>query len=297
MSRGGARPGAGRKKTGRQQVKFYLTLIEKEYLKSCLKEFRCAEVLKHEDFEERLESMGQQKLSISAQEPVRENKNVLQVLSATKEEKIAQNENTGLIEAEKNTTSAQKKSKSCIKKPDFEHLELTAGEWDDIMAFWRQLDPLHRSELAQEVLKSRYINGKRRQYAVLKLALLECVTLDEMKNMLYLVYLLRELQATDIADRLSEARREALDELQGLDYDAKIIMFDRLCKRYYMRTDREVPAKIEELCLYSKVQSKQEKQAPKIDRILSADLHMGTVGVKAGSLYLIDEYIALKNER
>lgn len=69
MSRGGARPGAGRKKTDRQPAKFYVTPIEKEYLKSCLIAFRRAEERKHEKFEEHMEKIGQQTLPLSSQEP------------------------------------------------------------------------------------------------------------------------------------------------------------------------------------------------------------------------------------
>ena len=68
MSRGGARPGAGRKKTDRQPAKFYVTAIEKEYLKSCLIAFRRAEERKHEKFEEHMEKIGQQTLPLSSQE-------------------------------------------------------------------------------------------------------------------------------------------------------------------------------------------------------------------------------------
>lgn len=69
MSRGGARPGAGRKKTDRQPAKFYVTPIEKEYLKSCLIAFRRAEERKHEKFEEHMEKIGQQTLPLSSQKP------------------------------------------------------------------------------------------------------------------------------------------------------------------------------------------------------------------------------------
>lgn len=69
MSRGGARPGAGRKKTDRQPAKFYVTLIEKEYLKSCLISFRRAEERKHEKFEEHMEKIGQQTLPLGSQKP------------------------------------------------------------------------------------------------------------------------------------------------------------------------------------------------------------------------------------
>lgn len=68
MSRGGARPGAGRKKTDRQPAKFYVTQIEKEYLKSCLISFRRAEERKHEKFEAHMEKIGQQTLPLSSQQ-------------------------------------------------------------------------------------------------------------------------------------------------------------------------------------------------------------------------------------
>lgn len=74
MSRGGARPGAGRKKTDRQPAKFYVTAIEKEYLKSCLIAFRRAEERKHEKFEEHMEKIGQQTLPLSLQEPAEASK-------------------------------------------------------------------------------------------------------------------------------------------------------------------------------------------------------------------------------
>lgn len=68
MSRGGARPGAGRKKTDRQPAKFYVTPIEKEYLKSCLISFRKRAEEHKEKFEEYLEKIGQQTLPLSSQE-------------------------------------------------------------------------------------------------------------------------------------------------------------------------------------------------------------------------------------
>lgn len=74
MSRGGARPGAGRKKTDRQPAKFYVTPIEKEYLKSCLIAFRRAEERKHEKFEEHMEKIGQQTLPLNSQEPAEASK-------------------------------------------------------------------------------------------------------------------------------------------------------------------------------------------------------------------------------
>lgn len=74
MSRGGARPGAGRKKTDRQPAKFYVTPIEKEYLKSCLIAFRRAEERKHEKFEEHMEKIGQQTLPLSSPEPAEASK-------------------------------------------------------------------------------------------------------------------------------------------------------------------------------------------------------------------------------
>lgn len=55
MSRGGARPGAGRTKTDRQPAKFYVTPIEKEFLKSCLIAFRKRAEEHKEKFEEHLE--------------------------------------------------------------------------------------------------------------------------------------------------------------------------------------------------------------------------------------------------
>ncbi len=74
MSRGGARPGAGRKKTDRQPAKFYVTQIEKEYLKSCLTSFRRAEERKHEKFEAHMEKIGQQTLPLGSQEPAEASK-------------------------------------------------------------------------------------------------------------------------------------------------------------------------------------------------------------------------------
>lgn len=68
MSRGGARPGAGRKKTDRQPAKFYVTPIEKEYLKSCLIAFRKRAEEHKEKFEEHLEKIGQQTLPLSSQQ-------------------------------------------------------------------------------------------------------------------------------------------------------------------------------------------------------------------------------------
>lgn len=76
MSRGGARPGAGRKKTDRQPAKFYVTLIEKEYLKSCLISFRkrAEEEEQKEKFEEHMEKIGQQTLPLSSQQPAEASK-------------------------------------------------------------------------------------------------------------------------------------------------------------------------------------------------------------------------------
>lgn len=69
MSRGGARPGAGRKKTDRQPAKFY-----KEYLKSCLISFRKRAEEQKEKFEEHMEKIGQQTLPLSSQEPAEASK-------------------------------------------------------------------------------------------------------------------------------------------------------------------------------------------------------------------------------
>ena len=65
--RGGRRDGAGRKKTDRKPVKFYINDIEKEYLKSKLAEFRAGGQIffgdgnrqTFETFEEKIEKMGQ----------------------------------------------------------------------------------------------------------------------------------------------------------------------------------------------------------------------------------------------
>lgn len=74
MSRGGARPGAGRKKTDRQPAKFYVTPIEKEYLKSCLISFRKRAEEQKEKFEEHMEKIGQQTLPLSSQKPAEASK-------------------------------------------------------------------------------------------------------------------------------------------------------------------------------------------------------------------------------
>lgn len=63
--RGGRRDGAGRKKTDRKPVKFYINDIEKEYLKSKLAEFRAGGQIffdgesRNLTFEEKIEKIGQ----------------------------------------------------------------------------------------------------------------------------------------------------------------------------------------------------------------------------------------------
>jgi hypothetical protein len=62
--KGGLRAGAGRKCTGRQHVKFYITAEEKDYLKHCLIEFRGKKSKENTEFENIIELRGQQRLKL-----------------------------------------------------------------------------------------------------------------------------------------------------------------------------------------------------------------------------------------
>lgn len=62
---GGARKGAGRPKaTGRKKTMFYITQDEKAYLQACLQAYRADGGKTHDDFEQELESRGQQMLPL-----------------------------------------------------------------------------------------------------------------------------------------------------------------------------------------------------------------------------------------
>lgn len=61
---GGTRQGAGRPATGRKKTMFYITQDEKTYLQACLQAYRADGGKTHDEFEEELETKGQQMLPL-----------------------------------------------------------------------------------------------------------------------------------------------------------------------------------------------------------------------------------------